>query len=212
MPIESWPGRHHAVTIGSILNDFAQEEGPTRYQDEQKVTVAGIVSAHKTKTTRNNTLMAYVTLEDDSGSMELLVFSRVLGESGSYIRDNSPILVSGKISVRDEKEPQILCDSIRPLAELEETTVPEEEAGSSDLLYKGNKLYIKIPCADDVRMKKIRAILGMFPGESQAILYLKTRQTVGYPLCHLPLLGSRVGGAAGRGMRRSKIAERRKRL
>ena len=66
-----------------------------------------------------------------------------------------------------------MCDSIRPLAELEEATVPEEEAGSSDLLCKGNKLYIKVPCMDDVRMKKIRAILGMFPGESQAILYFE---------------------------------------
>lgn len=168
--------RQGAVTIGSILNDFDQEGGARTYRDEQKVTVAGIVSAHKTKTTRNNSLMAYVTLEDDTGSMELLVFSRVLGESGSYIKENSPILVSGKISVRDEKEPQVLCDAIRPLSDLEQRTeaVPggqvENAAGK---ICEGNKLYIKIPAMNDPRMKKITAILDMFPGEHQAVLYFE---------------------------------------
>ena len=47
--------------------------------------------------------MAYVTLEDDTGSMELLAFSRVLEESGNYLQVNLPILVYGRISVRDEK-------------------------------------------------------------------------------------------------------------
>lgn len=59
--------------------------------------------------------MAYVDLEDDTASMELLCFSRVLNESGGYIRENSAILVTGKISVRDEKEPQLMVDAIRPL-------------------------------------------------------------------------------------------------
>lgn len=100
--------RYHAVTIGSIQSDFKREDGPQRYQDGQSVVIAGMISSAKTKTTKNNSLMAYVTLEDDSGSMELLVFSRVLGECGPYLRANTPIVAKGKISVRDEKEPQIL--------------------------------------------------------------------------------------------------------
>ena len=75
-----------AVTIGSILNDFEGEEGPQRFRDGERVTVAGVIATYKTRTTRNNTLMAYVNLEDDTASMELLCFSRVLGESGGYIR------------------------------------------------------------------------------------------------------------------------------
>ena len=74
-----------AVTIGSILNDFEGEEGPQRFRDGERVTVAGVIATYKTRTTRNNTLMAYVNLEDDTASMELLCFSRVLGESGGYI-------------------------------------------------------------------------------------------------------------------------------
>ena len=51
--------------------------------------MAGVISTYKTRTTRNNTLMAYVNLEDDTASMELLYFSRVLNESGGYIRERT---------------------------------------------------------------------------------------------------------------------------
>ena len=114
------------MTIGSIMADFDREEGPQSYQDGQRVAIAGVISAYRTRTTRNNTLMAYVTLEDDTGAMELLCFSRVLEESGSYIRENNAVLVQGKISVRDEKEPQLMADGIQPLSQLELTPVTDQ--------------------------------------------------------------------------------------
>ena len=151
--------RKGAVSIGSILSDFQREEGPQEYRDNQRVSVAGIISTYRTRTTRNNTLMAYVTLEDDTASMELLCFSRVLEESGSYIRENSAILVTGKISVRDEKEPQLMVDAIRPLTELEAQGIPAE------------KLYLRLPSREDPRLRKVRLALSFFPGENETVLY-----------------------------------------
>ena len=150
-----------AVTIGSILSDFDREDGPREYRDEQRVTIAGVISTYKTRTTRNNTLMAYVNLEDDTASMELLCFSRVLNESGSYIRENSAVMVTGKISVRDEKEPQIMVDSIRPLGDLG----PGQE--------KEERLWLRLPNREDPRLRKVRLALSFFPGESQVILYFE---------------------------------------
>ena len=152
--------RHGAVTIGSILADFSREDGPREYRDGQQVTVAGIISTYRTRTTKNNTLMAYVNLEDDTAAMELLCFSRVLGESGGYIRENSPILAEGKISVRDEKEPQLMVDAIRPLGDLGQPEGKEPE-----------KLWLRLPSREDPRMRKIRLALSFFPGKNQAILY-----------------------------------------
>ena len=152
--------RHGAVTIGSILADFGREDGPREYRDGQQVTVAGIISTYRTRTTKNNTLMAYVNLEDDTAAMELLCFSRVLGESGGYIRENSPILAEGKISVRDEKEPQLMVDAIRPLGDLGQPEGKEPE-----------KLWLRLPSREDPRMRKIRLALSFFPGKNQAILY-----------------------------------------
>ncbi len=153
--------RRGAVPIGSITSDFAREEGNQDFRDGQRVTVAGIVASYKTRTTRNNTLMAYVNLEDDTGGMELLCFSRVMDESGGYIRDNSALLVEGRISVRDEKEPQIMVDSIRPLSDL-------GDPGKQDPV-----LWLRLPSREDPRLRKVRLALSFFPGEQQAILYFE---------------------------------------
>ena len=152
--------RYHAAPIGAILSDFAQEEGGADFQDGQKVTIAGVITSAKTKTTRNNSLMAYVTLEDDTGSMELLVFSRVLGESGSYLKENMPVLAAGRISVRDEKAPQLMVDSVRPL--LQDAAAPDEAAEPAGK--KRQKLFVRLPSAHDPRWRKIQLILELFPG------------------------------------------------
>ena len=151
-----------AVTIGSILTDFDREEGPQQYRDGQRVTLAGVINTYRTRTTRNNTLMAYVNLEDDTGGMELLCFSRVLDESGGYIRENSAILASGKISVRDEKEPQLMVDFICPLNDL------DGEAPQA-----AQKLYLRFPSQTDPRLRKVRLALSFFPGENQVVLYFE---------------------------------------
>ncbi|MCI9169391.1 MAG: DNA polymerase III subunit alpha [Lawsonibacter sp.] len=150
-----------AVTIGSILSDFAREDGPREYRDGQRVSIAGVISTYRTRTTRNNTLMAYVTLEDDTASMELICFSRTLNDSGSFIRENAAILAEGKISARDEKEPQLMVDSIRPLSVL------EGSAGG------GKTLYLRLPSREDPRVRKVRLALSFFPGESQVVLYFE---------------------------------------
>ena len=149
-----------AVTIGSILSDFAREDGPRQYRDEQRVSIAGVISTYRTRTTRNNTLMAYINLEDATASMELLCFSRVLNESGSCIRENSAILAEGKISVREDKEPQLMVDSIRPLSNL-------EAAGG------GETLYLRLPSREDPRVRKVRLALSFFPGQSQVVIYFE---------------------------------------
>ncbi|MCI8303555.1 MAG: DNA polymerase III subunit alpha, partial [Lawsonibacter sp.] len=152
--------QYGAVTIGSILTDFEREDGPKEYRDDQRVSIAGVISTYRTRTTRNNTLMAYVNLEDDTASMELLCFSRVLNESGSLIRENSAILAAGKISVREDKAPQLMVDSIRPL-------------GGLDQSKGGETLYLRLPSREDPRLRKVRLALSFFPGESQVVLYFE---------------------------------------
>lgn len=151
-----------AVTIGSILSDFDREDGPKSYRDGQRVSIAGVISTYKTRTTRNNTLMAYVNLEDSTAAMELLCFSRVLEESGSYIRENAAILATGKISVRDEKEPQLMVDAIRPLSDLDSAASAVRE-----------KLYLRFPNREDPRLRKVQLAISFFPGENQVILYFE---------------------------------------
>ena len=152
-----------AVSIGSILEDFAQADGPTQFQDGQRVVIAGVVAASKTKTTKNNSLMAYVTLEDDTGSMELLAFSRVLEESGSYLQANTPILVAGRISVRDENAPQLMCDRVTPLSQAS-APAPKPQV-------RRGELYLRFDREDTPWLQRVKNLFTLFPGENQAVLY-----------------------------------------
>ena len=156
--------RAGAVPIGAVTSDFASEEGPRRFQDNQLITVAGVVASSRTRTTKNNTLMSYIQLEDDSGTMELMAFQRALDQGGAYIKDNAALLVKGRISVRDEKEPQLMVDSIRPISDL-------NAPGAAAPPPKGSKLWVKVKSSQDPILDRIRLILTMFPGQQQMILY-----------------------------------------
>ena len=102
------------LPIGELM------EEDSRFQDDQIVSVAGIIQTVKTKTTRNNSIMAYVTLEDDTAAMEMLAFSSVLSQYGGYIKENGAVVVTGRLSLRDDKEPQIVINRVRPMSDYSE--------------------------------------------------------------------------------------------
>jgi DNA polymerase-3 subunit alpha len=147
-------------------------EKAAEFSDDQQVTVAGVISAVKTKTTRNNSLMAYVTIEDGTGSMELIAFQRALDSGGVYVRESTAIYVTGRISARDEKEPQLVVDTIRPLSDLD--LLPGEEEP------KEKKLYVKVPSEEDALFERLKLILVMFPGDDQMVIYFEdTKKRLG---------------------------------
>ncbi len=159
--------KHAKVTpLGEILESFSGEGGS--FRDEQFVTVAGVVQAVKMKTTRNHSMMAYVTLEDDTGAMEMLVFSNALSQFGSFLTENAAVVVQGKISVRDEKEPQLILNRSTPIAEFDGTS---RRGGGDAAARPGQKLYLRLESETMPLMRKITAVLHMFPGTMPVILF-----------------------------------------
>lgn len=156
-------------SIMSILEDFAQEGGPISFADNQRVTLCGVIASSKTKTTRNNSLMAYVMLEDDTGSIELLCFSKTLETCGSYLSENQAVMIYGRLSVRDEKAPQVLCDSVRPLSQwdtavqlTQDRTRGIGETGGKTV--QGQVLYLKFPSLENPIVRHMKLVFQMFPG------------------------------------------------
>ena len=167
-----------ASPIGAVMNDFAAEDGPRSFADGQYITVAGVVAGARTRPTKNNSLMSYITLEDDTGAMEIIAFQRVLDQSSMFIKDNAALIVRGRISVRDEKEPQLMADTIRPIEEADSMKAaaarPDgapKPAPHGDDPAAQQKLWVKLPAADDPRIKRIELILTMFPGQQQMVIY-----------------------------------------
>ncbi len=154
----------HVVQIGKLMDEEAH------FEDDQIVSVAGIVQGVKMKTTRSNSMMAYITVEDDTAAIEMLAFSNMLNQYGGYLRENSPVVVTGRLSLRDDKEPQIVINRARPISDFEHAQPEQAYAPPSKSPGTGT-LYLRLPTEDGKLYPKIKAILNMFPGENGVVLY-----------------------------------------
>ena len=160
----------HVLPIGTLMG----EECPVR--DDEIVSVAGIVQAVKMKSTRNNSMMAYVTVEDNTASMEMLAFSNVLAQYGGYLRENEAVVITGRLSVRDDKDPQIVINRARPISDFSrqpEQEEPKHPAPTPKPTIRSGKLYLKLPTEQARVYRKVKAILNMFPGSSDVVLYFE---------------------------------------
>jgi len=146
------------IPIGKLM----AEDSP--YEDGEVVSIAGIVQSLKMKTTRNNSMMAYVTLEDDTASIEMLLFAKAMSACGGYIAENAPVVVVGQVSLRDDKEPQLIIKDARPMSDYSKPPriVQPPSQGT---------LYLRLATEDNRIFPKVRSIINMFPGDRQAVVY-----------------------------------------
>ena len=94
----------------------------------------------------------------------MLCFTRVLEQCGSYLQEGQVIYVTGMLSVRDEKAPQLMCDFARPLNDAAAAAAPERMP-----LRSGQTLYLRLPTADGPEMDILRKILYMFEGKGNNV-------------------------------------------
>ena len=130
-----------------------------------------MVEEIRRKTTRNGSMMAYVTLEDDTAAMELLTFSNVLERSGSLLTENAAVVAEGRISVRDEKAPQLVVNRFDPLESFTKQAPPPMAAAQEQAVLQASRLYLRLPSEQSPLFGKVRATLNMFPGNVAAVLY-----------------------------------------
>ena len=150
----------HVVPIGNLLDE------ESTYQDDQIVSIAGIIQTFKMKTTRNNSTMSYVTIEDDTAAIEMLAFSNVISQYGNHIRENAPVVVTGRLSMREDKDPQIVINRVRPMSDFTDNLMPDPEPQKLS-----GTLYLRLSSEGDPAFRKVKAIINMFPGSSKAVVY-----------------------------------------
>lgn len=158
----------HVIPIGELMDE------ENHYEDNQMVSVAGIVQTVKTKSTRNNSVMAYVTVEDDTAAIEMLAFSSVLSQYGELLKENAAVVITGRLSLRDDKEPQILINRVRRISDFAaQPERPEMPRQIPQEPPKNRTLYLRLPGEAGKLYPKIRAILNMFPGTEKAVLFFE---------------------------------------
>ncbi len=90
------------------------------------------------------------------------------------------MVVKGKLSVRDEKAPQLMCDSAYPLETAEGGMPAKLPAAQSSKLVKGETLYLKFPSLDHPSLRHMKLVFTMFPGDSQVKMVMAdTRKVFG---------------------------------
>lgn len=96
--------------------DFVREEesGTIRVTDNMHVVVGGMIAAKTVKYTRNNQAMAFLTVEDLTGSVEIIVFPKDYERYNRFLNDEEKIFVVGHATVEEEQDGKVICERIVP--------------------------------------------------------------------------------------------------
>ena len=122
----------HSTNINSIdLSKIAEQADTTnmeentqqlhtakpKFVDGQKVKYAGIITSIKKKYTKNNKIMAFITIEDLYGTAEIIAFENAVINAGKSLIEENIVVVDGRLSIRDDQEPTIIANEIKDLGE-----------------------------------------------------------------------------------------------
>ncbi|MGI6705776.1 MAG: DNA polymerase III subunit alpha [Clostridia bacterium] len=132
-----------------------------KVSDGQPVVIGGIIVEKKVKATKNNKMMAFATIEDLYGTIEMIIFPTVYQRASKMLETDNVVLVQGKVSMREDEEPKILCDDIKPLV----------------LTDRNKKLYLKVPSGQgEIVSELITPILSKYKGNIPVYMYMEEKR------------------------------------
>ena len=149
-----WEKNATARTIDFNVDD---ETGEANVRDGQKVTIGGMITAKTVKTTKHNQLMAFVTIEDMVGTVEVIVFPGDYEAGRTVLNEDNKVFVYGKVSLGDEPKGRLVCERLIPF-----DAVPKE-------------LWIQFPDKQSwfSAEQEFRGLISDSDGPDQVVIYLK---------------------------------------
>ena len=111
-PLDAYRAQISQISTCTIAD--LQGEDAKRF-DNQNVTILCTVVKNKIMTTKSNTLMAFTTVEDLTGTMELLIFPRVLAECRAALQENAVVVANGRVSVKEEEAARLIVEGVQPI-------------------------------------------------------------------------------------------------
>ena len=104
-----------AVTTDFYVDD---ETGSTRVRDNQNVIIGGMITSKTVKVTKNNKLMAFISLEDLVGVVEVIVFPNDYERHQKYLEEDQKVYIRGRVSASEDQQAKLICERIIPFDEL----------------------------------------------------------------------------------------------
>ena len=155
--------RLHAAKTGDLL-----DEELDRYHDGDNVTLLGILTKVRLKVTKNNSTMAFVTVEDMFGSIEALVFPNTLTQYAPLIAEGNIVQMRGRVSMREDEETKLVCEQVLPAPEK-----GHHVEGAPKRKTKRPGLYLKVPGKESPLYEKAKKYLLIFDGPTPLYVYFE---------------------------------------
>ena len=108
---EKWKKSISATTADFQLDE---ETGHTKVHDGAKEIIGGMITEKTIKHTKTNQMMAFITVEDLLGTVEVVVFPRDYEKNRDYLEVDSKVFVRGRVSEEDDKPSKMICEKIIP--------------------------------------------------------------------------------------------------
>lgn len=125
-------------------------------RDDERVILGGIIAEANQKITRNNTMMAFLKMEDLTGVIEVIVFPKTLDKIREFIKEDSLVVIKGRVSIKEDELPKLICESIEPLEKINTA-----------------KVYIRVNNIDDGRelMKELKRMPPEYKGDTTVFIF-----------------------------------------
>ena len=175
--------------IELLKTDFIGKIAPStpgevsEYRDGTVVKVVCIISRNKVKITKNNNTMAFLTVEDQTGSMECLVFPQTLEKVSALVTEGRIVVLVARVSLSDDEAPKLICETMMMVESARSSFL----GLSNDSKIMGNNkpekdskhgLYIKVPSKESVKFKTSMHIISVFDGKMPVYVYFSDAKSL----------------------------------
>ncbi|MCR4615327.1 MAG: DNA polymerase III subunit alpha [Clostridiales bacterium] len=151
----------------SDLLEASAETGSV-YKDNSSVKVLAIVTSIKKKILKNNTTMAFAAVEDIYGTIEMIMFPKVFDKYAYTVAEGDVVVIHGRLSIQEEKEPKLICEIIEPVNDL-------KNSGNFEKPKKNVKrgLYLRFDSENSREVNTADKYIRIFDGMVPVIYYFK---------------------------------------
>ena len=148
--------------------------------DGDHVRIVCTIVKNRMMTTKSNSMMAFTSVEDLTGTMEVIVFPKVLDRFRDAIQENAVVVIDGRLSVREDEASKLLADSILPIDSYDPTRL--DKGRPDPVKTAARRVFIRLPSRSCPQYDKVVNLLEIFDGDIPVILYLEdTKQKLAAP-------------------------------
>ena len=166
-PLEKMQERIRANTNINTLQMINIKEENDLSKDGKSIKYAGIITSVKKKYTKNNTIMAFVTVEDLYGATEIIVFENCYNRASNILLVDNIVLVDGRLSIKEDDEVKIVANTI---VDFENATKNVQEETIQKQEQKPRKLTLNIQNTTEQQKAQLRGAIRFFSGERNNII------------------------------------------